>query len=140
MRNDNSGMFVVVFVVIIGLLSLLSIPSCVAYTNGIFPFGVTKSQTITVNRTWVDVGGGGGDQPSVSHYMVSSTDGSVYEVDNSIWLGITNADEIYGQLEAGKTYTVHVNGTRFVGYFFQEYPRIIKVEGEKPTENSRYHP
>lgn len=92
--------------------------------KGAPPFGPERMETVTVTRLYVDVSGS--KETTSSHYMVA-TDKGVFEVNNSIILGIWNADEIYSQLESGKTYNVKLKGNKLVNFLFQRYPYIIEV-------------
>jgi len=92
---------------------------------GLAPFGPTKTITCTVLNKHVDVSKSG--KETRTNYMVS-TDQGTFEVDNSFWLWLWNADEIYGRLEINKVYTLTVKGNKRVGFLFQSYPFIIKVE------------
>ena len=90
------------------------------YTFGVQGFGPEKEMVIQVQRLYVDSG-------SSSHYMVG-TDHGVLEVQNHlIPFQMFNSDEIYSQLEVGKTYTVTVKGNKVLNWWYQEYPYIIKV-------------
>lgn len=100
---------------------------------GMFPFGPESEVEATVTKTYVDVSiskDSDGNSHSSSHYMVG-TDKGVFEVDNSLWLWIWNADEIYGSLENGKTYKLTTKGKKFANFFMQQYPRIVKVESKQ---------
>lgn len=114
------------------LLPIFAVPvACVAllvgiffglpYGLGLYPFGPQSIQTITVDRLYVDAHG------KSSSYMVASDKG-IFEMDNSLVLGIFNIDELYGQLEAGKTYEVTVKGGKLLNIFFQCYPHITTVK------------
>ncbi len=117
------------------LLSLLAVPvACVAlligiffglpYGLGLYPFGPESTQTILVERLYVDA------QGKSSNYMVASDKG-IFEMDNSWILQIFNIDELYGKLEAGKTYEVTVKGGKLLNFLFQAYPHITTVKEVK---------
>lgn len=91
---------------------------------GFFPFGPTRTVTATVQRLYVDTSSH--DKSTSSHYMVG-TDKGVYEVDNSWWIGIWNADEIYSRLQQGHTYMLTTKGNKVVNMWMQQYPGIIAV-------------
>lgn len=111
------GIFIGLFAVTLGTNMLLGI-------NG---FGPTQVQEVTVKRLYVDISGS--KDSSESHYMVS-TDKGIFEVSNLTFFGIFNADEIYGQLEEGKSFTVKTKGKKFVNFLFQQYPYIISVKSK----------
>jgi hypothetical protein len=90
------------------------------YTFGVQGFGPEKEMVIQVQRLYVDSG-------SSSHYMVG-TDQGVLEVQNRlIPFQMFNSDEVYSQLEVGKTYQVTVKGNKVLNWWYQEYPYIIKI-------------
>lgn len=120
MRDDNI-MGVMIVIAIIGILVACAIRPLV----GVFPFGPENTYDVNVTRLYVDVSGSGEDKES--HYMVG-TDKGVFEVDNSLWNWIWNADEIYAQLQQGSNYTIRVKGRKVVNWFYQEYPYILSVE------------
>lgn len=86
-----------------------------------YPFGPESQEIVKVERMYVDVSG------ERSNYMVA-TDKGIFEMDNSVWLQIFNIDELYGRLEAGKTYEVTVKGRKLLNFFFQRYPHITTMK------------
>lgn len=119
----------------IDLLPFLAVPFvCVAllvailfglpYSLDLYPFGPQSVETIKVERLYVDVSG------KSSSYMIGSDKG-VFEMDNSFILGIYNIDELYSQLEVGKTYEVKVKGGKLLNILFQSYPHITEVVAVK---------
>jgi len=117
-------MLTVAAVIIIVLILLFIKPIL-----GIFPFGPVSETAVTVQRLYVDYSGSGDSR--ASHYMVG-TDKGVFEIDNSLWNWIWNADELYAKLVAGETYRVKTKGNKVVNFFFQKYPYIIEVRNETP--------
>ena len=91
---------------------------------GLYPFGPKSSETITVQRLYVDSG------YKSSHYMVG-TDKGVFEMDDSLILGIYNIDELYSELETGKTYEVELKGNKMVTWYCTDYPHIISFKEVK---------
>ena len=91
---------------------------------GLYPFGPERTITATVNRLYVDVSGS--KESADSHYMVG-TDVGVFEVDNSWWLHIWDADKKYAMLKEGNTYELTIKGNERTSMFFQSYPGITKV-------------
>lgn len=103
------------------ILSLVGILVSINWFFGIKGFGPERTEQITVQRLFVD-------NSKSSHYMVF-TDKGVFEVDNFLYpRTIFNADELYGKLEAGKTFEVVVKGNKMVNFFFQQYPYIVEVK------------
>ena len=92
---------------------------------GIGSFGPTKTITITINTKHIDTG------KDSSHYMLTSTDGQSFEVDNGWFLGVWNSDELYGSLKENHTYNITTKGDRVVGWYFQDYPYVISVQEVK---------
>jgi hypothetical protein len=91
------------------------------FSFGIEGFGPESVNRITIQRLYVDGG-------SSSHYMVG-TDKGVYEVDNILFpVQVFNSDELYSQLEVGKTYTVKLKGNKVINWFVQQYPYIIEIQ------------
>jgi hypothetical protein len=91
------------------------------YAYGVNGFGPVQEQVITIERLYVDGG-------KSSHYMVG-TDKGVYEVSNFMFpVQIYNSDEIYSNLQVGKTYHIKTKGNKILNWYFQEYPYIIEVK------------
>ena len=95
---------------------------------GTYPFGAETTITAKVTKTYVDARGDLG-----SAYMVT-TDKGVFEVDNSLWLWIWDADKIYGKIEAGKTYLFETKGREILNFLLQDYPGIISATEVKENE------
>ena len=87
---------------------------------GLYPFGPKASETVTIERLYVDGG-------KYTHYMVG-TDKGVFEMDDSIWLGIYNIDELYARLQTGKTYQVELKGNKLLTWYCSEYPHITSYK------------
>jgi hypothetical protein len=94
------------------------------YGLGLFPFGPEQEVHAKIQRLYVDVSGD--TQSTKSHYMVG-TDKGVFEVSNSLWLWIWDADKQYSQLQADKEFKLKVKGNELINILFQEYPRITSV-------------
>lgn len=120
----NTDLLPILAVPVVCVVLLVSIFFGLPYSLGLYPFGPESTQTITVNRLYVDVSG------KSSNYMISSDKG-IFEMDNSLILQIFNIDELYGQLEAGKTYEVTAKGQKLLNFIFQTYPHIITVKEVK---------
>lgn len=105
----------VLFAVVIGF-------NCLVGTGA---WGPTKITDATVTRTYIDFSGSGENKSS--HYMVA-TDQGIFEVDNSLLMGIWNSDEIYGKILPGKKYRITSCGNKVVNFIWQEYPYIKCVE------------
>jgi hypothetical protein len=90
------------------------------YSLDLYPFGPQSTETIKIERLYIDVSGESSD------YMIG-TDKGVFEMDNSFILGIYNIDELYAKLEVGKTYEAKVKGKKLLNFLFQAYPHITEV-------------
>lgn len=116
--------FMIVFTVF-AIVTLLGSVMCVNWvvrnSLNVAPFGPEITQQVKIERLYVDVSG------ESSHYMVG-TDKGVFEVNNSMWLGIWNADETYSKLQTGNTYTVTTKGEKILDWWIQQYPLITKIE------------
>lgn len=126
--KHRSGVSLIGLLAVITILAifLLLVGACFSGpVIGVFPFGPEKTVTAKVERLYVDYSGG--KESSSSHYMVG-TDQGVFEVDNSMWLWIWDADERYASLKAGETYRLRVKGRKVLNFFFQQYPGIVSVE------------
>lgn len=84
---------------------------------GLFPFGPEETIVAKVERLYVD---------SRSYYMVGTYQG-VFEVNNSTWLWMWDANERYANIKEGGTYKFRVKGRKMLNILFQEYPGIISV-------------
>ena len=96
---------------------------------GLFPFGPEEEVHAKVQRLYVDVSGD--KDYTKSHYMVG-TDKGVFEVSNSLWLWMWDADKRYSQLQNDKEYKLKVKGNELINILFQEYPRITSVNPQNP--------
>jgi hypothetical protein len=101
---------------------------------GLFPFGPEQEVHAKVQRLYVDVSGN--KDYTSSHYMVG-TDKGVFEVSNSLWLWMWDADKRYSQLQNDKEYNLKIKGNELINILFQEYPRITSVYPiNTPTQNN----
>jgi hypothetical protein len=119
---------------IVGLVMAILFPLGYRIAKGAGSFGPTRTEEITVTRLYVDYSGGKDSQSS--HYMVG-TDKGVFEVDNGLFLGLWNADELYARLKEGQRYRVTTEGNKVVGFWLQSYPYITAVEPLTLVESSR---
>lgn len=56
---------------------------------------------------------------------VVDTDGTLYDVNNNMFLGFFTAPELFASLEEGGTYVIHTYGRRIP--WANEYPNIIRA-------------
>lgn len=113
-----------IVIVIVGILAAIVIGPIGGCAMGVGGFGPENMVTCKVISKHVDVQKS--SDSSSSHFMVG-TDKGTFEVDNGLFLRVWNADEIYGRLEIGKTYTLKTKGAKVVNMFIQEYPYIVAI-------------
>jgi hypothetical protein len=111
------------------ILSLVFIMGC---GPNMAAFDEAQSVDATVTNKYVDMSGNKEDGIE-SHYMVG-TDKGVFEVNNSLFMNIWNADELYNKLVVGKKYTITYKGQRVVNLVMQYYPYIVEVEEVVETQ------
>lgn len=124
MRNKDMGILPILFTMFFAFVLfviIIVIVNIIPILFGVNGWGPTNTLTITVSTKHIDT------SEKHSHYMVTSTDGNTYEVNNGFLL-IWNADEIYGRLKENKTYTITTKGNKVVNWAMQEYPYIISAQ------------
>jgi hypothetical protein len=109
------GLIVLIFIILVAAAIM------VKPVVGLFPFGPQSEVTAKVSRLYVDYSG------EESSYMVG-TDRGVFEVDNSLWLRLWDADKRYSEIKEGGTYRFRVKGREMLNILFQSYPGIVAVE------------
>jgi prepilin-type N-terminal cleavage/methylation domain-containing protein len=125
-KNDGFTLIELMIVLaILAVVAVLAVAILVPPIAGLFPFGEYSTVTAKVDRLYVDYSGGKDSQSS--HYMVG-TDAGVFEVDNSLWLWMWDADKRYAQIKEGHTYRFRVKGSEMINMLFQSYPGIVAVE------------
>ena len=82
----------------------------------------THTTTITVENMYID---NSGDK---SHYMVASTDGRVFEADNSVWKGQYSIDKEWAYVNINGTYEVKYFGWDSQSFFGDWYLIIYDFE------------
>lgn len=100
---------------------------------GLFPFGPEQEIYAKVQRLYVDVSGD--KDYTKSHYMVG-TDKGVFEVSNSLWLWMWDADKRYSQLQNDKEYRLKIKGNELINILYQEYPRITSIAPINPHNSN----
>ena len=116
------------------VLVIVSIIGSIAYyvSLGIGSMGPTRNwNAVQVMSKHTDITDNGDKR--TTHYMVT-TDAGTFEVQNGIFLGVWNADELFGMMSENGHYDITTKGNRVVGMFFQEYPYITSVNEAKVDE------
>lgn len=126
MARGSSGLGFEAFIAfaIVGIVGLICISQVSCGVGGFGPQGTTTAKVLSKH---VDA------SKESSHYMVT-TDAGTFEVGNGVLLGVWNADEIYGSLAVGETYTFTTKGKKWVNMWMQEYPYVTdatKVAGSR---------
>ena len=91
----------------------------------IYPIALLNSehqQEITIDEKWSKYHGGG------AKYLVSTTDGDVYSMEDSTWFLTWDASDRYASIEEGETYTCTVIGWRVP--ILSWYQNLIAIEDE----------
>lgn len=115
----------IVILVVLLIISGIVFSMSWRFWMGVNGWGPRRTVDTVVTKTYID------NDKQGSHYMVA-TDSGVYEVDNGWWLGVTNADEIYGGLKEGHRYHLNTKGNKLTWYYgIQYYPYIT---GEQPRD------
>lgn len=79
----------------------------------------TQDVEITIEDKWIKATNDG------SNYMISDTNGNVYEVDDSLWLISFDASNRYAGLDIDRSYGVTTIGWRVP--FLSMYTNIVEV-------------
>ena len=116
MRDEPMGCLVAEVLSVVVPIALLIIGICIEVSYQ------TTRDTVAITVAEKSRGSEG----SGSDYLVWSTDGECFEVDDAFWYGHFRASDVYGQIEEGETYTVFVIGKRRP--FLSDYRRIIRIE------------
>jgi len=85
-----------------------------------FAYAMTSGEeSITVKEKWVKYHG------DDAKYLVSSTDGEVFEITDSFFRWRFDSSDLYADLEPGMTCSIQTQGWRFP--FFSDYKNIIEA-------------
>ena len=111
------------FLVALSFIGLLVINPLIAYnTRSEVSFTVKDKDRVCSHSA----------KGSSCQYLIF-TDGEVYADTDSLWYWKWNSSDVYGSLDAGKTYTAEVYGFRVP--FLSWYKNIIKVSPQKGKLN-----
>ena len=113
-KKKRNILIIVLIVIILGvLIFLLSIVYDISFAL------TTGKETITVEEKWVKYHG------EDAKYLVSSTNGQVFQITDTFWKWRWNSSNLYAQLEPDKEYAIVTQGWRFP--FFSDYKNILEA-------------
>jgi len=101
------------------LFALLIIVAAVALPIWQY-WGTEHDVNVTVKEKWVKYQGGD------AKYLVSDTNGNIYEITDSLWKWKWNSSDQYAEMQTGQNYTIGLFGKRVP--FFSAYPDVITVK------------
>ena len=108
---NKKGLIGILLIIVIAVL-LITYPVSYAFTSG--------EETITVKDKWVKYHG------SDAKYLVSSEDGQVFEITDSIIRWRFDSSNLYADIDVGNSYDISYQGWRFA--FMSDYKNIIEVK------------
>lgn len=117
MMMNKNGFMIGLLITVVALLII----SCISY--GLIYAFTTGHETILVKEKWVKYSG------EDAKYLVSSEDGQVFQITDSIIKLRFDSSNLYAQLDEGKTYNINTQGWRFA--LLSDYKNIIDVEWEQ---------
>ena len=80
----------------------------------------TGNETITIKEKWVKF------QGEDAKYLVSSEDGQVFQITDSIVKLRFDSSNTYASIDEGETYKINTQGWRFA--FLSDYKNTLEVE------------
>ena len=104
-----------VFIVILLVLGFIGYSLMYALTTG--------SETITIKEKWVKYHG------DDAKYLISSTNGQVFQITDTIIKWRWNSSDLYASLDDGQTCQIKTQGWRFP--IFSDYKNILEADCEK---------
>lgn len=109
-RGWVTGFLITAAVIII--VALLAYSITYAFTTGY--------ETITIKEKWVKY------QGQDAKYLVSSEDGQVFQVTDTLIEFRFDSSNIYADLDEGETYNINTQGWRFA--FLSDYKNILEAD------------
>jgi uncharacterized protein (UPF0333 family) len=109
---NKKGLVGILLLIIVIAILMITYPISYAFTSG--------EETITVKDKWVKYHG------SDAKYLVSSEDGQVFEITDSIIRWRFDSSNLYADIDIGNSYSIKTQGWRFA--FMSDYKNIIKAE------------
>jgi len=98
------------------IVMVVIIPGIVTY----FYYQEENELTITVKEKWIKRSDDSGDR-----YMVSDTNGNVYEITDLFFAWRWNSSDLYAYIDEGETYHIRTYGWRVP--LFSWYPNIVEA-------------
>jgi len=111
--NNKKGSFGWIIFAVMAFLVIGSLSYNVIYA---FSSG---HETITIKEKWVKYSG------DDAKYLISSEDGQVFQITDSILKWRFDSSNLYAYLEQGETYNIDTQGWRFG--FLSSYKNIIRT-------------
>lgn len=111
---NNKGLLGMLFLIFIVVVIIFSAAYSMAY---VFTSG---TEVITVKEKWVKY------QGQDAKYLISSEDGQVFQVTDSIIKWRFDSSNLYASLEKGVTYDITTQGWRFA--FLSDYKNILEAK------------
>ena len=110
-KKANTG--IIIFLALITLIILVGIGYSLGYALTV------GEETITIKEKWVKYSG------DDAKYLISSEDGQVFQITDSILKWRFDSSNLYAYLEQGETYNIDTQGWRFG--FLSSYKNIIRT-------------
>lgn len=108
---NKKGLIGILLIIVIVVL-LITYPVAYAFTSG--------EETIIVKDKWVKYHG------NDAKYLVSSEDGQVFEISDSIVRWRFDSSNLYADIDVGNSYDIKIQGWRFS--LLSDYKNILEVE------------
>ena len=108
---NKKGLIGILLIIVIAVL-LITYPVSYAFTSG--------EETITIKDKWVKYHG------NDAKYLVSSEDGQVFEITDSIIRWRFDSSNLYADIDVGNSYDIETQGWRFA--FMSDYKNILEAE------------
>jgi len=108
---------------LVGIIAIVSLVVLILIGIGyqILYAVTTGSETITIDEKWQKSVGDDGQK-----YLVSSTDGEVFEITDTFIKMRFDSSDLYAKLKHGQTCKIITQGWRFP--FFSDYKNILEAD------------
>ena len=114
--SRKGELFIGVVFLCIVLLTLVMLASVI---YSFVYISMSGHETIIVQEKWVKYHGGD------AKYLVSSIDGQVFEISDSLWYWRFDSSNVYAKVKPNVVYDIKTEGFRFP--FFSDYKNIIEL-------------